>query len=94
MKVRTHVVFAGRVQGVFFRMNTQKKATELGIKGFVRNVFDGTVEAVFEGEESGVKEVIDWCEKKIPMARVDDVKVEWLEFKDEFDSFDVVRSKF
>ncbi len=94
MNVRALVVFKGRVQGVFFRMNTNKKATELGVNGWVRNVSNGTVEAVFEAEEEKVKEVIEWCSNKIPIARVDDVDIEWLDYTGEYDSFDVVKSKF
>lgn len=93
MKVKAHVVFKGRVQGVFFRMNTQRKALELGVNGWVRNVYDGSVEAVFEGDEEKVRQVIDWCKRKIPMARVDNVDIEWKEYTGEFNSFDVVRTR-
>ncbi|MCD6383946.1 MAG: acylphosphatase, partial [Thermoplasmata archaeon] len=48
MKVRAHVFFYGRVQGVFFRANCQRKAMELGVSGWVRNLPDGSVEAVME----------------------------------------------
>ena len=79
MVSRTHVWFSGRVQGVFFRANTRKKALELGVDGWVRNLPDGRVEAVFEGDEPLVMELIDWCSKHQPYAHVDDVKIEWEE---------------
>ena len=94
MNIRTHAIFTGKVQGVFFRMNTNQKANGLGIKGWVRNVSDGTVEAIFEGEENNIKMLIDWCKTKIQMARVDEAQVENSEYLGEFDSFDVVRTKY
>ncbi len=79
MKVRAHVWFSGRVQGVFFRANTEKKANELGVNGWVRNLPDGRVEAIFEGEESQVKALIEWCRTSQPYARVTDVEIRWEE---------------
>lgn len=61
--MKTHILISGKVQGVFFRTQTQKKAQELGLKGWVRNTEDGKVEAVFEGEEEKVKEMVKWCGK-------------------------------
>ena len=63
--VQARVRFYGRVQGVFFRANTERKAIEMGINGYVKNMPDGSVEAVFEGDETKVKKVIDWCSTKI-----------------------------
>ena len=51
----------GRVQGVFFRDSVRRRATALGIAGWVRNRADGTVEAVFEGEADGVRQLVDFC---------------------------------
>lgn len=92
MNARAHVIFIGRVQGVFFRANTERKAVELGVKGWVRNVRDGTVEAVFEGPQDKVEGVIEWCRKHQPMARVADKKVEWEEYTGEFKGFEVRRT--
>jgi len=61
MKVRAHVFVSGRVQGVFFRHETRREARMRGVKGWVRNLPDGRVEAVFEGEEEAVKELIEFC---------------------------------
>lgn len=87
--VRAHVYVSGRVQGVFFRYETRSLAQELGVKGWVRNLPDGRVEAVFEGEETLVKKMIDFCGRGPPGARVTDVKVEWEEYRGEFNSFTV-----
>jgi acylphosphatase len=60
VKVRAHVFVSGRVQGVFFRQTTQLKAQSLGVRGWIKNLFDGRVEAIFEGEENAVKELVDF----------------------------------
>lgn len=85
--VRAHVFVSGIVQGVFFRANTRRVAKQLGLKGFVRNLRDGRVEAVFEGEEEAVKKAIDWCRKGPPLARVDKVEVLWEDPKEDFEDF-------
>lgn len=89
MKVRTHVYISGRVQGVFFRSSAEDKALELGVKGWVRNLRDGRVEAIFEGEKEKVEEMLKWCRKGPPYARVANVEVKWEEYKGEFKSFGV-----
>ncbi len=76
---RAHVYFSGKVQGVFFRANTEKKARELGVNGWVRNLPDGRVEAVFEAEEPIVKELIEWCRTSQPYAKVSGVEIKWEE---------------
>jgi acylphosphatase len=75
MIVRLRVIFSGRVQGVFFRANTQRFASSLGVCGWVRNTDEGDVEAVFEGEEEAVKEVIRKCQYEQPYARVEKVQI-------------------
>jgi acylphosphatase len=60
MKTQMHVVISGRVQGVWFRASTKEKADELGLTGWVKNNSKGDVEAVFEGDESAVREIIAW----------------------------------
>ena len=74
--VRVRAFFTGRVQGVYFRANTRKKANELGLNGWVRNLRDGRVEAVIEGTETRVDSLIDWCRHSMPLARVDSVEME------------------
>lgn len=74
---RAHVFISGRVQGVFFRAYTQKEAEALGLSGWVRNLPDGRVEAVFEGEKTAVNEMIAWCWEGSPSASVTKVDVSW-----------------
>src|SRR2546428_14000835 len=71
MRARAVVVFRGRVQGVYFRANCADKAEELGLDGYVRNMHDGTVEAVFEGDKSLIETCIDWNRKSQTYARVE-----------------------
>ncbi len=87
MNVRVHVFISGKVQGVFFRSSTKDKAEELGICGWVRNLADGRVEAVFEGEEGSVKRMVEWCRKGPEYARVDDVEVMSENYTREFKGF-------
>jgi len=72
-----HVWISGIVQGVWFRAHTEKKAQQSGSTGWVRNLPDGRVEAVFEGPKEVVEEMIEWCNQGSPNARVDDVAVIW-----------------
>ena len=70
-----HVFISGRVQGVGFRWNTQAMAQRLNLTGWVRNLWDGRVEAVFEGPETAVQQAVQWCHRGERPARVDSVKV-------------------
>ncbi|HDD46355.1 MAG TPA: acylphosphatase, partial [Candidatus Aenigmarchaeota archaeon] len=72
-RVRAHVFISGDVQGVGFRSFVYNNALSLGVKGFVRNLNDGRVEAVFEGEKSKVERMIDLCRKGPLLAWVRDV---------------------
>ncbi len=85
------IIFYGRVQGVFFRANTQREASRLGVTGWVRNMSDGNVEALFEGEETKVKELVQFCKHKIPMANVTYTKIDWKEPTLAFEGFEVRR---
>jgi acylphosphatase len=76
---RARVVIRGRVQGVFFRAETRERARSLGLRGSVRNMPDGTVEAVFEGERERIESILIWCHRGPALARVDDVEVHWEE---------------
>ena len=76
-RVRAHVFVSGRVQGVYYRATTREKAGETGVDGWVKNLDDGRVEAVFEGERAAVEAMIEWCHTGSPRARVDDVEVEY-----------------
>ncbi len=88
-KTRAHVFVRGTVQGVYFRQNTKQVATRHNVAGWVRNLPDGRVEAVFEGDEVDVNEVIEWCHVGPPKAKVDDVSVKFEKYAGEFASFEV-----
>jgi acylphosphatase len=88
-KARAHVIIKGRVQGVFFRMNTARAANRFGVCGWVKNRRDQNVEAVFEGEEDRIKAILKWCSTGDPPARVSSVDLEWEEFTREYNSFDI-----
>ncbi len=75
MTRRARVVVSGRVQGVFFRATCAERARELGLGGSVRNLPDGSVEAVFEGPEDAVDAMVGWCRTGPRLARVDRVEV-------------------
>ncbi len=75
--LRAHVFISGRVQGVSYRWYTQRKAQELALTGWVRNLWDGRVEAIFEGQEKQVRQVVGWCYTGAPSARVDNVEVNY-----------------
>ncbi len=87
MKVRAHLFVSGRVQGVFFRQSTLIEAQYLGVTGWVRNLMDGRVEAVFEGEEHAVKMLVNYCRSGPPAARVNNLDVSYGSFKGEFSNF-------
>ncbi len=87
MKVRAHVFVSGRVQGVFFRQETYELAQDLNATGWVRNTHDDRVEAVFEGEKETVEELVEFCRKGPPYARVTNVEVTWENFVGEFVGF-------
>ncbi|MCL6450517.1 MAG: acylphosphatase [Acetobacteraceae bacterium] len=91
MRVRAHVWVSGLVQGVLFRAHTRSEAQRLGLGGWVRNLPDGRVEAVFEGEDTDVKRAVEWCRRGPPEARVTGVEVRWEECRDEFPHFVICR---
>jgi len=74
-RVRAHVFVRGRVQGVYYRASTRDAAREAGVDGWVRNLDDGRVEAVFEGPEAAVDDVIEWCHTGSRAAEVEAVDV-------------------
>jgi len=88
-KVRAHAIITGRVQGVFFRMETRRAAQRLGVFGWVRNRRDGTVEALFEGDKHRVDAMLGWCNEGPPHAHVTEVKVDLEEYSGEFESFEI-----
>ena len=89
-KIRAHVVVTGRVQGVFFRMETKRAAERTGVSGWVKNKNDGTVEAAFEGDEDRVNSVVEWCREGPPYARVIKVDVNRQDYQGEFEGFKII----
>ncbi len=87
MKVRARVQVSGRVQGVFFRAETANKARRNSVHGWVRNLPDGRVEAVFEGEKENVEKMIAFCREGPPAAYVTNVQVKWEDWTGEFNGF-------
>lgn len=79
----------GRVQGVFFRANTRKKAKKLGLKGWVRNKKDGSVEILVQGEKDKIEKLIDWTKVGPPAARVDKIEKNQEEIEKEFSDFKI-----
>ena len=82
-RTRAHVFVTGTVQGVFYRATTRDTASEAGVDGWVRNLEDGRVEAVFEGLEDAVESMVEWCHEGSPQADVEDVAVEYEQPRDE-----------
>ncbi|MCK4364619.1 MAG: acylphosphatase [Thermoplasmatales archaeon] len=89
MKSNVHVLISGRVQGVWFRTSTKQKAEQLGLTGWVRNTSDGSVEAIFEGAEKGIKDMLEWCHCGPPLAKVVNVEVKNQEPTNGFDGFSI-----
>jgi len=87
---RAHLRIYGWVQGVFFRSSMRRIAKRLGVVGWVRNLPDGSVEAVMEGEREKVEEVIKWAHRGPELAVVERVDVEWEEPTGEFDDFSII----
>jgi len=87
--IRAHVIISDNVQNVGFRFNTRIKARNLGLTGWIKNLPDGDVESVFEGEEDKVKGIIEWFKKGPFLSKINDVKVEFNEYKAEFESFEI-----
>ncbi|MFQ5903120.1 MAG: acylphosphatase [Candidatus Binatia bacterium] len=90
-KVRIHLRIDGRVQGVFFRASTVEQADRLGLRGWVRNCPDGSVEVVAEGMRKKIEALVRWCHHGPPGAHVHDVRLQWEDFKGESQDFRITR---
>ena len=86
---RVHIIVHGSVQGVFFRHYTKKTASSLGLKGYVRNMADGTVEIAAEGPKEKLNGLIEFCRKGPEAAEVSKVDVKFGETRNEFEGFEV-----
>lgn len=90
-KRRVHVKITGRVQGVFFRAYTREAAKQIGVAGWVRNLPDGSVGAMFEGDIDKIDKMIEWCREGSPMSRVERVEVIEEVYTGDFDRFTITR---
>ena len=85
--MRAHIFIGGRVQGVFFRQTTRVEARKRAVKGWIRNLPDGRVEAIFEGKKEKIEEMIDFCKRGPPTAKVTRVKAIWEEYSGIYSDF-------
>ena len=92
MKVRAHIFVSGMVQGVFFRVETRCEALKRSVAGWVRNASDGRVEAIFEGKKADVEQLIDFCRRGPPGARVTEIDVHWETYTGDFKAFKIQRT--
>ncbi len=86
---RLSVVIAGLVQGVGFRHAAMKQAKSLGLTGWVRNLRDGRVEGLFEGDRDSLTRMLQWCERGPALSRVETVKSDWQPGTGEFQGFEI-----
>ena len=89
--VRAHVFIEGRVQGVFYRVWIREQAQELGLSGWVRNLEDGRVEAVFEGPRDKLEKMVKKCYKGPQLAGIEHIDVNWEKATGEFGTFEITR---
>ena len=89
MKTRAHIVVTGKVQGVFFRSKTKHNADHHDVKGWVRNLPNNRVEAVFEGEKDNVQTLISFCKHGPSRAKVTNINLTWETYTGEFDRFKI-----
>jgi acylphosphatase len=87
--MRLKLIISGRVQGVCYRWFTRDTAVELGLTGWVRNLPDGTVEAVVEGEKEKLEQLLGWCKQGPDLARVTDIQADWEKATGEFQDFSI-----
>jgi len=88
-RLRAHLYIEGLVQGVFYRAFVRELAVRAGLRGWVRNLPDGRVEAVFEGNQDDVENAVAACYKGPPAARVTSIDVAWEPYKGEFRDFEI-----
>ena len=88
-KKRVKLLISGRVQGVGFRASTRSRARKLGLKGWVRNLRNGKVKAVAEGEKEDLEKFIEWAKEGPFTAKVTDIEVNFEEYKGDFNNFSI-----
>jgi len=88
-KVRIHLFVSGRVQGISFRWRTRHKAQQIKVLGWVKNLPDGRVEMILEGERERIEELIEWVRKEPFLVKVDNLEKKWEEYQGEFSDFEI-----
>jgi len=86
-----HVLIFGFVQGVGFRQAVKRKARFLGLTGWVKNLPDGSVEAMFSGPKKNIEEAIRFCKAGPFLSEVKDIDIKWIDKKTDFNAFEIVR---
>lgn len=89
MPDQLHVTISGLVQGVGFRHATYRRAMELGLRGWVRNLTNGDVEAVFQGDRAAIDQMLQWCRRGPALARVERVSAQWETVREDFGEFQI-----
>lgn len=87
-RIQVRVIVTGNVQGVGYRGHTQREAAKIGVNGWVRNLADGTVEAVFSGTQDAVDRMVNWCRRGPLCVHVTEISVEKMPME-AFHGFDV-----
>lgn len=90
MNSRAHLIIHGQVQGVGFRNFVRRSARKFGVTGWVRNLSDGAVEVVAEGEKISVEEFVEACKRGPVFARVKGLELKWEGFEGKFDDFEIM----
>jgi len=88
-KNQIHLFITGQVQGVFFRSQAKQKARSLGITGWIKNLPNGQIEAVAQGDQNKIKQFIDWCEQGPQLAQVEKVEIKTEQYQSEYQDFEV-----
>ena len=94
MNARAHIFVSGRVQGVFFRDHTRRWASSLDLTGWVRNTMDGRVEVLAEGDKDRIENLISRLKEGPPIAHVENVEVDWEEYRGEFSDFRITWANY
>jgi acylphosphatase len=92
-KTSVRLLVNGKVQGVYFRLNMQQIAMKNSVFGWVRNLADGRVEALLEGNKEDVEKTIEWSKRGPENARVDDLKIDYLEYEGKFVDFAILHDE-
>ena len=88
-KIRIHIFISGKVQGVFFRDSVLKRAERLKVFGWIQNLENGVVEAVFEGDKDKVEEIIKWMRKGPLLAKVREIDIDEQKYTGDFKDFQI-----